>query len=215
MMKRYIGLVVNVVLLVVTGLLFTRLPAQVPTHWDLHGNVNGTMPRFPGAFMASGIAIALWFLLPALRRIDPRRAGYARFDGTFFIVQNLLAVLLAVIQALTLAILLGMNIDMSRSIVVALGIMSMVLGNYMPRIRSNWWMGIRTPWTLENEEVWRRTHRVGGRTFFAAGVMCVLSALLPIEAAGVISVTAMVAAGLIPAAYSYFAWRSLKESPHA
>jgi uncharacterized membrane protein len=207
MSRRYAGLLINVVLLVVAALVYSRLPARVPTHWDLHGDVNGTMPKFPGAFLASLIAIALWFLLPLLRRIDPRRASYEKFDATFFLVVNLVCVLMAVIEGLTLAVSLGMRVDMTRSVMLAAGVMFVVLGNYMPRIRSNWWMGIRTPWTLDNDEVWRRTHRVGGRAFVGAGIVTIVSTLLPGEASLTIGVAAMVVAALIAVVYSYMAWR--------
>jgi uncharacterized membrane protein len=216
MMKRSIGLVVNVLMLCITAAVFTRLPAEVPTHWDLHGQVNGTMAKFPGAFLASAMAIVLWFVLPLLRRIDPRRASYERFDATFYLVVNAVALILAMVQGLTLAVGLGMRVDMTRSILVGLGVMFAVLGNYMPRLRSNWWMGIRTPWTLESEEVWRRTHRFGGRTFMAAGIIVVLATLLPTEAAGTIAFAAMMIAGLLPVVYSYFVWRSERRGvPHA
>jgi uncharacterized membrane protein len=208
MSRRYAGLLINVVLLVVAALVYSRLPARVPTHWDLHGDVNGTMPKFPGAFLASLIAIALWFLLPLLRRIDPRRASYEKFDATFFLIINLVCVMMALIQGLTLAVSLGMHVDIVRSMMLAVGVMFLVLGNYMPRIRSNWWMGIRTPWTLDNDEVWRRTHRFGGRMFVAAGLITMISTLLPSQASAMIAITATVIAGLTPVVYSYLVWRS-------
>ena len=214
-MKRSIGLIANLVLLAIVGLVYTRLPDQIPSHWDMQGNVDDTMPRFPGAFLPSLMGVALWFLLPVLRRIDPRRKGYERFDGTFHLVVNAVALVMAVIQGLTLAVSLGMKVDMVRSLLLAVGVMFMVLGNYMPRMRSNWWMGIRTPWTLENEEVWRRTHRLGGRMFFVAGLVTVAAQLLPVEAASIVATVAMTTAAIVPAGYSYFAWRSLRESPHA
>jgi uncharacterized membrane protein len=207
-MKRSAGLIINIIMLVVTALLYAKLPAIVPTHWDMHGEVNGTMPKFPGAFLPSLVAIVLWYLLPLLRRIDPRRASYEKFDATFFLIINIMALLMALLQGMVLAIGLGAQVDMVRTMLFGVGLMFAVLGNYMPRIRSNWWMGIRTPWTLDNEEVWRRTHRFGGRMFVAGGIVSMASVILPSEAASMIAVTAMIIAGLTPAVYSYVIWRT-------
>lgn len=214
MNRRSVGLIVNILMLGVAAIAYPHLPAQVPTHWDMHGNVNGTMPRFPGAFLASLIAIALWFLMPLLRRIDPRRSSYERFDATFYLIVNIMAVMLALIEGLTLAVSLGVDVNMTRTILFVVGLMLVVLGNYLPRIRSNWWIGIRTPWTLESEEVWRKTHRFGGRTFVAAGVVTILSTPLPQEVSSVVSIVAMVTAGLVPAVYSYVAYRG-EQKRHA
>jgi uncharacterized membrane protein len=208
MSRRYVGLWINVIMLVVAAALYSHLPDRVPTHWNFEGDVDGTMPKFPGAFLPSIIAFALWFLLPVLRRIDPRRSSYEKFDATFFLIINLVCVMMALIQGLTLAVSLGMHVDIVRSMMLAVGVMFLVLGNYMPRIRSNWWMGIRTPWTLDNDEVWRRTHRFGGRMFVAAGLITMISTLLPSQASAMIAITATVIAGLTPVVYSYLVWRS-------
>jgi uncharacterized membrane protein len=216
MIRRSIGLVVNVIMLLITASVFTRLPAEVPTHWNLHGVVDSTMPKLPGAFLPSATAIAIWFLVPALRRIDPRRASYDRFDATFHLILNAVVLVLAMLQGLVLASSLGLKVDMVRSMLVGVGVMFMVLGNYMPRLRSNWWMGIRTPWTLDSEEVWRRTHRFGGRMFMAGGLVTVAATLLPAEAASIVSFAAIMTAALVPVVYSYVIWRAERRGvPHA
>ena len=210
MRRRLPGLLVNAALLVLTAALFPRLAEQVPTHWNMHGEVDGTMPRFPGAFLAPVIGIALCILLPLLRRIDPRSRSYDRFDGTFNIVVNAVALLMSAVQIMTLAVALGYELDVTRWMMVGSGVLFVVLGNYMPRIRSNWWMGIRTPWTLESEEVWRRTHRFGGRAFVAGGVITVAASLMLGGAGAYISLAAMMAAGLAPVVYSYVVWRGVR-----
>lgn len=219
MTKRSAGLIINIIMLAGTAMLYNRLPAIVPTHWDMHGNVNGTMPKFPGAFLPSLIAIVLWVSLPLLRQIDPRRASYEKFDATFFLVINVVSLMMALLQGLILSIALGARVDMVRAMLFGTGLMFVVLGNYLPRIRSNWWMGIRTPWTLDNEEVWRRTHRFGGRMFVAGGIVTMLSVILPKEAASTIAVIAMIIAGLVPVVYSYVIWRNeptrTQRNPHA
>jgi uncharacterized membrane protein len=207
-MKRKLALLVNIALLVVAALVYTRLPDRVPTHWDMHGNVNGTMEKFPGAFLPSMLGILIWFLMPGLRGIDPRKESYEKFDATFFLVVNLVTLLMAMLEALVLAVGLGYQVDMLRAMMFGLGLMFAVLGNYMPRLRSNWWMGIRTPWTLSNEEVWRKTHRFGGRAFFVGGFVVMLSTLLPRELCSIVAIVTIMVAALVPAVYSYFIWRT-------
>ncbi|MBV9107877.1 MAG: SdpI family protein, partial [Gemmatimonadetes bacterium] len=98
-------------------------------------------------------------------------------------------------------------IDEGRTTLAGMGLLLMVIGNYLPRIRSNWWMGIRTPWTLESERVWRDTHRVGGRTFVAGGLLCAIAAFLPEPFSTFVPSAALALGALIPVVYSYVAYR--------
>jgi uncharacterized membrane protein len=82
-----------------------------------------------------------------------------------------------------------------------------VLGNVMPRARPNWWFGIRTPWTLTNDRVWEKTHRLGGMTFVLAGLLLIVSAFLAPTAMVGVLIAASLGASLIPVIYSYFAWK--------
>ena len=166
------------------------------------------MARFPGAFLLPAIAAGTYLLLFALRRIDPRRAHYARFEDTWWVILNVLALLMAVFHVLTLGLALGWPIDMGRAVTITIGLLFVGLGNYLPRVRSNWWIGIRTPWTLESEAVWRATHRMGGWTFVAAGLALVLAGIaLPPGPREWVAGAALALGVLIPFAYSYLAWR--------
>lgn len=211
MTRKWIGPVLIVLALVGTLFVFGRLPEEVPTHWNWQGEVDDTTPKWPGAFLAPLIAAGLWVLLPVLRRVDPRRRNYERFDETFWLLLNLLTVGMLLLHVATLAASLGAEFDMTRAVFGAVGFLFAALGNYLPRLRSNWWMGIRTPWTLESEEVWRLTHRLGGRTFVLGGIACMLGALLlPRAAAAIVAAAALTAAGLTPVIYSFLVYRRLK-----
>ncbi|HEU0053654.1 MAG TPA: SdpI family protein [Longimicrobium sp.] len=187
---------------------FSRLPARVPTHWDVHGEVDGWMNRFPGAFLlpltAMALVTLLWWVLP---RVDPRRANFDRFGGEVNLFGNALTLFFAVLEVVTIGVALGWPVDVSSVLMAALGLLFIILGNYLPRLRSNWWMGIRTPWTMDSERVWRDTHRVGGRAFVAAGVVTLVAALLPATSRAWVSGVALAGAALVPVVYSYLAWR--------
>jgi immunity protein, SdpI family len=188
--------------------IYGRLPAQVPSHWDLYGQVNNTMGRLWAVLLLPAITAGLWLLMLALPRIDPRRASYAEFAGTYWLFLNALTLFLAVLYVATLGTALGWLIAVPQIIGAGVGLLFMVLGNELGRVKPNWFVGIRTPWTLSDPEVWRRTHRVGGRLFFAAGLLIVLaSVLLPASLSGVAVLAGALGAALLSVGYSYLAWR--------
>jgi len=207
MTKRWVGLPVIAGMLVFSAAVFTRLPDTVATHWSMSGEADGFSSRALGAVLAPGIAFALWLLLPLLRRVDPRQTNYERFDGTFWLVLNVLIVFMGAIHVMSLGAALGWPINVSRAMLVIIGVMFVALGNYLPRVRSNWWMGIRTPWTMESESVWRQTHRLAGYTFVIGGLVAALSALLPTSIAFGVGFTAVMVGALIPVVYSYVVYR--------
>lgn len=208
MNRRWIGPVVIALMVAFALAVYGRLPEQIPTHFDLSGEPDDWSDRFPGAFGMPALAAGVYLLLFALRRIDPRRAHYQRFEGTYWVILNVIAITMAAFQVLTLGLALGWPIDMGRAITVTVGLLFVGLGNYLPRIRSNWWIGIRTPWTLESETVWRETHRVAGWTFVAAGLALVAGGLfVPAGTREWASGIALAIGVAVPFVYSYLAFR--------
>jgi len=208
MSKRWVSPLVIAAMAIFAAVVFPDLPDRIPTHFGVSGEPDDWMARWPGAFSFSGIALGLWLLLLGLRRIDPRRAHYERFDDTYWTILNVITLLLAATQAMSLGLGLGWPIDASRVLYVIMGLFFLILGNYLPRLKSNWWIGIRTPWTLDSERAWRDTHRVGGRTFVIGGLLVVLAALfLPRGVREWVGTPAIVFAVATPVVYSYFAYR--------
>lgn len=208
MTKRWIAPALIGGMLLFTAAVYSSLPEQVPTHWNIRGEVDGWSSRTWGALLAPTIALGLWLLLPVLRRIDPRRAHYERFDATFWLLLNVIVMFMAAMHVLSLGAALGWPVDVTRGVLVIVGLLFAGLGNYLPRLRSNWWMGIRTPWTLDSEAVWRATHRLAGITFVTAGLITVVAAVLPTDQAFKIAMLSLAVGAFIPAAYSYFAYRA-------
>jgi len=207
MKNRWFGLIVVVLMLVASAVLYAYLPERVPTHWNARGEVDGWSSRGVAAFLMPLLGLGMWALLNVLPKIDPKRANYERFDETYWLVVGLIILFLGVIHGAMLANALGVPIGMERITPLGVGLLFVVLGNYLPRVKPNWWMGIRTPWTLESPHVWQRTHRVGGWCFVAAGVLLMISTLLPAHLLiwAVVLVTAV--ASLVPTVYSYLLWR--------
>ncbi len=207
MNRRWVGLLLIGLMLALALWAYPRLPEQIPSHWNAQGEVDGWSGRWM-VFLTPAISLVVWVLLPLLRRVDPRSENFARFEPTFWIVVNLIVAFLGVVHVLMIGAPLGWPMPAPDLMLMAgLGVMLLVLGNYLPRVRSNWWMGIRTPWTLSSERVWHSTHRLGGKMFVLGGAMVLAGMLLPVELRVWAIVAAMIVSAAVPAVWSYVAWR--------
>jgi uncharacterized membrane protein len=206
-MRKLVAPVLIVAAVAFSIAVWSRLPERMPVHWGLHGDVNGYGSRVQGAFLLPGIMLLIWLLMKFLPRIDPRRANYAKFADTYDLLVNSLVVLFAVMHLALIGAALGWPISMERVAPALIGLQFVILGNALPRARPNWWFGIRTPWTLSNDRVWARTHRVGGYLLTGAGVVLLVAAALPGPWTFALGVAAVVTAGFGSLVYSYFAWK--------
>lgn len=207
MRSRWFAPLCIIAMIIFGASVYNRLPAQVPMHWGINGEVNRMGSRLEGALVLPLLSLGMWLLMRVLPRIDPRRASYAAFQGTFNLFMNITILFLAVLYVITLGIALGWNISVPQVTGVGVGLLLAVLGNEMGRVKPNWFVGIRTPWTLADPEVWRRTHRVGGRIFFVAGVIMVVAALLLPSYMFVVVLVCALGAALVSTVYSYIVWR--------
>ena len=198
------GLLAASVLLSV--LAYPHLPERVATHWGLDGEPDGWSSPLGAVLFAPLLVAGLWAFFRVLPRIDPRGRNYARFPAAYHVTVNATLSIVAVMHAATLAIALGWPISMTRFVCVALGLMLMVIGNVMPRARPNFFVGVRTPWTLSSDRVWERTHRVAGYLFVAAGAVTLLAATLPSRWAVPVLLAAVSTAALSSVVYSYVLW---------
>jgi len=176
--------------------------AQIPIHWGVNGEANGYAPKAVGLLLMPAIIAVLGIVFGAIPYLDPRRDHQERSTTSRLWIMG------AVHVAATLTVV-GAPIEIGRVVVIAVGGMFIVIGNYLGKVRSNWFVGIRTPWTLSSERSWSQTHRLGGYLFVAAGVVSIALAIVAAPAVfafGMIGAAA--AAGIVPVVYSYFAWRS-------
>ena len=206
-MRKWYPAVLIAVTAILSAVAYPRLPATVPSHWNLHGQVNAWQSRGRAAFFIPILLLVVWALMRGLPKIDPRRANYAKFQPTYDLVIATVLSMIALIHLAVLAYALGLPISIHRMAPVAFGVVLIVIGNQLPRARPNWWFGIRTPWTLSNDRVWERTHRVGGYLMTTAGVVIVLGAFIPGLTGPPLIIACIVASALGSMIYSYFAWR--------
>ena len=182
---------------------YPNLPAMMATHWSVSGKVNGTMSTFFGAFVLPFVMLLLLLLFTAIPSIDPLRINIQYFRPQYDTFVALLMLFFAVIQTSILAVNLGATYDQRLVVLPAVGILMFYVGVILPQTKRNWFIGIRTPWTISSDRVWQKTHELGGKLFKIFGVVIVLSAFVPSYAvAAIVSLLIVMVVGLF--AYSYW-----------
>jgi uncharacterized membrane protein len=157
-----------------------RLPDPMPIHWGLDGRPDGFAPLPWGGLALAMVSTAVWLVLAGLPRLDPRRAHIEASARSYAIIKATCLAFLALVTWLALAAAASAEPRLPTSFLnVGVGALFMVLGNYLPKLRSNFFVGIRTPWTLSDEEVWARTHRVAGPLMVGLGIVMMAAAWLP------------------------------------
>jgi uncharacterized membrane protein len=153
-----------------TAALYGRLPERIPSHWNMQGEIDGYASKPFGPFLLPSAMAGLFLLFLALPAISPRGFRFESFRSVWGILQSAILGLLFLIQTLMLLAALGKPVDMTRGVEAGVGLLLVVLGNFLGKVTRNFFVGIRTPWTLASEEVWLRTHRLGGKLFVLAGL---------------------------------------------
>jgi uncharacterized membrane protein len=160
-------------------LAYPSMPDPMASHWGLSGEADGFLPKIWGLFLIPLLSAGLALVLLLIPRIDPLRENIRKFRDTYdhFIIVFLLFLLY--LSILMMAWNLGIRFNMAQVLSPAFGILFYACGILVGRAKRNWFIGIRTPWTLSSEKVWDRTHAIGGRLFKIAGILALLGALLP------------------------------------
>ena len=200
--------VIALIPVIVTLFVFSGLPEQIPMHWNIHGEINAWYPKFPWAFMIPVVGIVITLLATLLPKIDPKKENYDRFKKPYLIIRLMLVAFFAIIQMVIISTSMGATFVKVDTIVKFLiGILFIVLGNLMPKFKQNYFLGIKTPWTLANEVVWAKTHRHGGFVWFIAGLIMSVLAFLPGFGSAVIYFAVILFASLEPIFYSWLLYQ--------
>lgn len=184
-----------------------HLPERVASHWDMQGAVNGTMSRLWLVLLVPLFAIALAGAFVIAPRLDPKRRNFPLHAGAYWMVANTVMVFLAAVHVLVIGFNLGWPIQVQAVLMPGLGVLFIVMGNVLTRVRPNWIFGIRTPWTLSSELAWRESHRIGGYGFVGSGVLVLIVSLVKPTAAMWVMLTGIAASSLAAVIWSYFAWK--------
>ena len=193
---------------VVIPFVWNSLPDYIPTHWNMRGHVNGYMGKFWGTFLLPLMNIVLALLPIFLPKIDPKK----QIGSSMRVIRILrltISGFLLILFMLTIEISLGKEIDMSLITNLGLPVLILVIGNYLPTVRPNYFIGVRVPWTLEDPENWRMTHKFTGKLYVISSVLvipCML--LLPNYVKHYFFLTYLVIIVFPPMLYSYLFYRN-------
>lgn len=202
--------------LIYLATIYNKLPSEVPTHFDLQGNANGWSAKWSLWLMPGCMALLFYLLFKILPLIDPKQKlknGVGKYERIKFVV--LLFITALACFTLYLAQQEGAA-QLGKFMFAVIGLFFAALGNFFPSLKPNYFIGIRTPWALENETVWRKTHQVGGRIWVAGGILIAISAFfinndLALET---FFITAIIMMTILPFAYSFILWKKLKNQPN-
>lgn len=187
-------------------LMMPSLPNYIGMQYTLEGEVIWGTNKYLAALIIVGIMIAIYILAVVKPALDPAKASYTIFRK-YFVVSILLAELLVFFAGCMLILAaLESGIDMSKIVILFVGFILIFIGNYLPKVPTTWFVGIRNPWTLSDKNVWNKTHRFTGIVYILAGFSFVLTALLNFISLYVI-VSIIVICLVIPHVYSYILYK--------
>ena len=207
-----VSVIVILAATVASAIAYPRLPEVAASHWNAAGQVDGYMPRFWAAFLMPLVSVGLLLLFLAIPAIDPLKVNIANFRGYFNTFITLIILFMLTIHAITLAWNLGYDqFNIGNAIIPAVGLIFIFAGVMMMKAKRNFFIGIRTPWTLSNDTVWDETHQLGGRLFIGAGIITMASVFFG-DYGFLIMLPVILIAALVPIIYSYVLWRRIAKS---
>lgn len=214
MTRRLLGTVSAVMVLAmiaIAGWIGSTLPAdaQLPIHWGLNGQPDDYAGKWLALLTPPAITAFVGLLFHFLPALEPRREGLARSQGLYLWGWASILLVCAIIEFTFVSAALDWDIPVYRLVAAGVGAMLVMIGNQLGKSRSMYLVGIRTPWTLASEEVWIRTHRLGGKLMVATGLFMALAVFLPIpsQALGATILALVLVAALVPVVYSWLLWR--------
>lgn len=156
-------------------LLWDQFPEQMASHWNENDQVDGYMPKFWGVFLMPLVTLGMFLLFLVIPNIDPLKANIAQFRDTFNLFVTFIIGFMIYVHALTLLWNLGYtNFKLSQAMLPAMGLLFIVIGSLLRKAKRNFFIGIRTPWTLSSDYVWDKTHQLGAVLFTVSGVLAVI-----------------------------------------
>ncbi len=207
MIKKYkwsllFGSLLSLSPIIIGLILWNKLPAQIPTHFSTGNVPNGWSNKPTAVFGLPSFLFAMMWFCFLITSADPRRKNISSK-----LIRSLIwfmAVLSPVVICSSYAIALGINVNISMIVYLIIGVMLMVIGNYLTKVKQNYSAGIRIPWTLFSEENWNRTHRVSSRIFVLAGLAMIINAFVDSDVILFIIIMALLT---IPYGYSFFLYK--------
>ena len=192
-----------------TAFIYNKLPEQIPIHWNIKGEIDNYGGRGFIIFTALLPVIMLIFM-KVLPKIDPRRENYKKHEKAYSFIVYSIALLMIAIHWFSITAAMGREVEIARLMPLVMGIVFIVIGNFMTQLRHNYFVGIRTPWTLANETVWKKTHRVGGALFVISGILTIIASFINSSVAFYTLMGTILGSTLAVLVYSYLVFAKIK-----
>jgi len=206
--KEILPIALILLAFIVGSFLYFQLPDKMPSHWNAQGQVDAWSSKNFGVFFFPGITLGIYFLITFIPLIDPLRRNYPKFAIAYFWFRTLFVLFFVLLYFYTLWVALGTKLNINYFIIPAFSVLFILIGIFLPKVRKNYFVGIRTPWTIHSEEVWDKTHQFSGKVFVAAGAISLAGLLFP-EYCFLILMAAILSATFISVIYSYFVFRKI------
>jgi uncharacterized membrane protein len=192
----------------VAAWIYPTLPDPMPTHWNVEGQVDSYLPKPWGVIILPATAIFVFIVFRLIPVLSPKGFKTGEFAGVLNIFQVIMVGFVSLVCILVMLESLGFDVRLNQVIYLAIGALFIIIGSYLRQVRKNFFVGFRTPWTLTNDDVWARTHRLGGRLLILIGLIFAAAAFLPVHPGWLIGIVFTLL--LVPVIYSYFLYRQVE-----
>ncbi len=207
------GLIIIALAFIASAFLYWPMPQRMASHWGLDGQVNGYIGKTFGLFLLPTITLVIFLFMMILPGLDPLRRNYDDFIDEYDALCLGIAVFLCYVQVLVLAFNLGYRFDFAAVLSPAFAALFFGLGMIMRKFKRNWFVGIRTPWTISSDRVWDRTHAICGDLLKADGVVALIGIVMP-SFGLIVSIAFAAAIVIFGIIFSYLEYtRESKQSP--
>ncbi len=208
--KEWPLLVILAIPFVIAVMVYPRMPEQVPIHWNIEGQVNRYGSREFGTFLLPLLNIAMYVLFLVMPKFDPKYANYSKFGSSYLTIRYSLHLFFMLMFGVTVAASLGYPINIGRWVPAGVAVLFIVMGNIMSRVRHNYFVGFKYPWTLANEEVWRKTHQLGSKLMVAGGFIALFGVIFTQGAASfAVMIVGIFIPVVITTVYSYIIYKRI------
>lgn len=209
--KDWPALIAILIPFVLIPIYWNQIPDEIPMHWNSKGEVDRWGEKGLDVFFLPLVSLGAYLLMLAVPYIDPKRKTESKQKG-IRAFRSIIPFLLTDIFLVIFSQWIGMNIDIGKGIGVVVTLFFIVIGNYLQSVRPNYFIGIRTPWTLESEDIWRKTHRMGGRLWMIGGILLlILSISVPTAAFFRVFSGGVLILAFAPILYSFYLYLQEKK----
>jgi len=210
MTRKYyiVGFALVILCFVAAAILYPHLPSRVPAHWNIHGQVDRYGGKWELLAILPGTMLGMMGLMAALPWLSPRHFEVEPFRSTYLYIMVVVVAFLAFVHAMILRAAMSGYMNVPKAIVGGACLLIALLGNVMGKVRRNFYIGFRTPWTIADERVWNATHRLGAKTLFLGGLCGLILALA--RAWPWLCLVSVLAGAFVPVIYSLVYYKQLE-----